>query len=127
MTEQFCAEYNRRDKRWSAAALERLARHAWPGNVRELKNVVERAVIMEIDDTIETVDLFDAAKGGDGLDLLLAEPTLQSFQRASEIAYIRHHLAANNWNVAATARAIETPRSNLYKKMQAYGITREDQ
>jgi len=93
----------------------------------ELKNVVERAVIMEIDDTIDAVDLFAAPSGGDELQQLLSEPTLQAFQRASEIAFLRHHLAANNWNVAATARAIETPRSNLYKKMQAYGISREDQ
>ena len=81
---------------------------------------------MEIEDTIEGVDLFDATTGGNELQQLLSEPTLQEFQRASEIAFLRHHLAANRWNVAATARAIETPRSNLYKKMQAYGISRED-
>ncbi len=127
LTDQFCVEYSRRSKGWSKAALNRLARHPWPGNVRELKNVVERAVIMEIDDTIEGVDLFETAARGSGLEQLLSEPTLQSFQRASEIAYLRHNLALNNWNVAATARAIETPRSNLYKKMQAYDISREDQ
>jgi len=126
LTEQFCAEYNRRQKTWSSGALARLGRHPWPGNVRELKNVVERAVIMEIEDTIESVDLFDATTGGNELQQLLSEPTLQEFQRASEIAFLRHHLATNSWNVAATARAIETPRSNLYKKMQAYGISRED-
>ena len=127
LTEEFCTEYSRRPKKWSPGALARLVRHSWPGNVRELKNVVERAVIMELDDTIEGVDLFDAAAGGDDLQQLLSEPTLQDFQRASEIAFLRHHLAANGWNVAATARAIQTPRSNLYKKMQAYGISREDQ
>jgi two-component system nitrogen regulation response regulator NtrX len=127
LTGQFCAEYNRRPKTWSADALGRLGRHSWPGNVRELKNVVERAVIMEIDDTIGGVDLFEATTAGDGLQQLLAEPTLQDFQRASEIAFLRHHLVANGWNVAATARAISTPRSNLYKKMQAYGISREEQ
>lgn len=127
LTEQFCAEYSRRPKTWSPGALTQLARHPWRGNVRELKNVVERAVIMELEDTIEGVDLFDATTGGDELQALLSEPTLQDFQRASEIAFLRHHLAANGWNVAATARSIETPRSNLYKKMQAYGISREDQ
>jgi two-component system nitrogen regulation response regulator NtrX len=126
LTEVFCAEYNRRSKRWSAAALDRLARHPWPGNVRELKNVVERAVIMEIDDTIDGVDLFAPRAGGSGLEELLSEPTLAAFQRASEIAFLRHNLERHGWNVAATARAIETPRSNLYKKMQAYGITREE-
>ena len=127
LTEQFCTEYSRRTKKWSPGAMARLARHPWPGNVRELKNVVERAVIMELDDLIEGVDLFDATTGGDELQQLLSEPTLQEFQRASEIAFLRHHLAANGWNVAATARAVDTPRSNLYKKMQAYGISREDQ
>jgi two-component system nitrogen regulation response regulator NtrX len=127
LTEQYCQEYNRRPKQWSQAALDRLARHPWPGNVRELKNVVERAVIMEIDDTIEGVDLHASSAGGDELHRLLSEPTLSDFQRASEIAYLLHHLDMNGWNVAATARAIETPRSNLYKKMQAYGISREDQ
>jgi two-component system nitrogen regulation response regulator NtrX len=126
LTEQYCREYNRRAKTWSRDALDRLARHPWPGNVRELKNVVERAVIMEIDDTIDSVDLFDSAAGGDELHALLSEPTLAEFQRASEIAFLRYQLDKNGWNVAATARSIETPRSNLYKKMQAYGITREE-
>jgi transcriptional regulator of acetoin/glycerol metabolism len=35
-------------------------------------------------------------------------------------------LERHGWNVAATARAIDTPRSNLYKKLQAYGISREE-
>ncbi|HSN55547.1 MAG TPA: sigma-54 dependent transcriptional regulator, partial [Candidatus Sulfomarinibacteraceae bacterium] len=126
LTERFCAEYNRRPKSWSGAALDQLARHPWPGNVRELKNVVERAVIMELEDTIDHVELFAGAAGGDELERLLAEPTLADFQRASEIAYLLHHLERNGWNVAATARAIGTPRSNLYKKMQAYDISRED-
>jgi two-component system nitrogen regulation response regulator NtrX len=126
LTEQFCQEYNRRLKQWSAPALEQLRGHPWRGNVRELKNVVERAVIMELDDTIETVDLPLSADGGGALDNLLDAPSLSDFQRSSEIAYLRHQLDRNRWNVAATARAIGTPRSNLYKKMQAYGIKRED-
>jgi two-component system nitrogen regulation response regulator NtrX len=126
LTEVFCAEYNRRSKRWSAAALDRLARHPWPGNVRELKNVVERAVIMELDDVIDQVVVAAGPGSGQGIGGLLDEPTLADFQRSSEIAYLKHHLERNRWNIAATARAIGTPRSNLYKKLQAYGIQRED-
>jgi transcriptional regulator of acetoin/glycerol metabolism len=37
-----------------------------------------------------------------------------------------HQLDRHGWNVAATARAIGTPRSNLYKKMQAYDIKRQE-
>ena len=126
-TAHYCREYNRRPKQWSAGALERLRRHRWPGNVRELKNVVERAVIMELDDTIDRVAIAGAPGTGAGGDSLLDAPTLAEFQQASEIAYLRHQLERHGWNVAATARAIDTPRSNLYKKLQAYGISREEQ
>jgi two-component system, NtrC family, nitrogen regulation response regulator NtrX len=124
LTEQFCREYNRRPKTWSEEALAQLARHPWPGNVRELKNVVERAVIMELDDTISRVELPSQPDGGT-VDSLLDLGSLSEFQRQSEIAYLLHHLERNGWNVAATARVIGTPRSNLYKKMKAYGIERE--
>jgi len=122
----FCQEYSRRAKRWSERALQQLQRHSWPGNVRELKNVIERAVIMELEDAIEQVDLPAAPGPGNVVESLLNAPTLQDFQRAAEQAYIVHHLNRNNWNVAATARAIGTPRSNLYKKIQTYGIERDE-
>jgi two-component system nitrogen regulation response regulator NtrX len=51
--------------------------------------------------------------------------TLQQFKDEAEEAFLRARLDANEWNIAATAKSIETPRSNLYKKMNAYGITRE--
>jgi len=124
-TNHFCQEYNRRPKSWSAAALGQLTAHSWPGNVRELKNTVERAVIMELEDTIERVDLAVGPKA-DGIDDLLDAPSLADFQRSSEIAYLLHQLDRHGWNVAATARAIGTPRSNLYKKMQAYDIKRQE-
>ena len=34
-------------------------------------------------------------------------------------------LRENDWNITQTARAIDTPRSNLYKKLEQYGIARE--
>jgi len=126
LTDQFCREYNRRLKTWSDEALATMRLHPWPGNVRELKNVVERAVIMELDDIIDSVDL-PALPAGGAVDALLDLASLQEFQRQSEIAYLLHHLERNGWNVAATARVIGTPRSNLYKKMRAYGIEREQQ
>jgi len=124
-TAEFCDAYNRRLKTWSDEAMKQLLAYTWPGNVRELKNVVERAVIMEIDDVIHGVDLLappQALPAPPFLDV----PTLQEFQHRAERAYIVHQLERNNWNVAATARAIGTPRSNLYKKIQAYKITREN-
>jgi DNA-binding NtrC family response regulator len=41
----------------SAAVLESLQRHRWPGNVRELRNVLERAVILAGEGSIEVKHL----------------------------------------------------------------------
>jgi DNA-binding NtrC family response regulator len=40
-------------KRFTPAALARLAAHRWPGNVRELRNVVQRAWVMASGDRID--------------------------------------------------------------------------
>jgi two-component system nitrogen regulation response regulator NtrX len=51
--------------------------------------------------------------------------SLQDFKDAAERAYIVQKLRENDWNITQTARAIDTPRSNLYKKLEQYGIARE--
>jgi len=123
-----CQEYNRRCKRWSARALAQMAAYPWPGNVRELKNVVERVVIMELDDEIRSVDLLNvaAARGDATLEAVFDAPSLAEFQERAERLYLERQLQRHHWNVAATARAINTPRSNLYKKIEAYNLRREE-
>ena len=126
-TRAACQEYNRRCKRWSAKALAQMASYHWPGNVRELKNVVERAVIMRLEDEVPSVDLLAAASGGDPeANVVFAASSLSEFQERAERLYLERQLARYKWNVAATARAINTPRSNLYKKIEAYGLRREE-
>jgi len=51
--------------------------------------------------------------------------TLQQFKDAAERAFIVEKLRRHDWNITATARAIDTPRSNLYKKLEQYRISRE--
>jgi len=126
-TARACDEYNRRPKTWSARALAQLAAYPFPGNVRELKNVVERAVIMQLADEIADADLLPARSGGDPeLEAVFNAPSLAEFQARAERRYLEQQLQRNNWNVAATARAVNTPRSNLYKKIEAYGLRREE-
>jgi DNA-binding NtrC family response regulator len=59
LAESFLDAVNRKEgsaKRWSDAALGRLAEYEWSGNVRELRNVVERAAILA-DSVIRPEDL----------------------------------------------------------------------
>ncbi len=123
---QFCAENNVRPRGFTPAAVEALARHSWRGNVRELKNAVERLLIMVDDDQVRPEHLGDvlrrpaeepAVAGGAG--------TLRDFKEGAERAFLVQKLRESGWNISATAAAIGTPRSNLYKKLEAYGISQE--
>src|SRR6185436_4112537 len=67
-----------------------------------------------------------AGPGGAGAVAASDYPTLQTFKDASERAYILQKLRENDWNITQTAKAIDTPRSNLYKKLEQYGLSREN-
>ncbi len=43
-------------------AIEELYNHSWPGNVRELENVIQRALVLCLDRTIETNDIITDLK-----------------------------------------------------------------
>ena len=54
-----------------------------------------------------------------------AAPTLQEFKSTSERAFLVNKLRENGWNISKTAEVIDTPRSNLYKKLEQYQISQE--
>ena len=111
-------------------AVERLQGLSWPGNVRELRNAVERLLILAPGDTIvaDDVDRLTPGRGqGEGLGAgLLGADTFQDFKDLAEREFILQKLREHDWNVAETARRIDMPRSNLYKKIEKYGLVRED-
>jgi two-component system nitrogen regulation response regulator NtrX len=123
----FSEQYNRHSKKFSPAALKALQEAAWRGNVRELRNMIERIVIMVPAGTIDISDLpaefFRAA--ADIISTTMRLATLQDFKDEAEKAFILAKLRENGWNVSKTADAIDTPRSNLYKKIEQYNIKRE--
>jgi two-component system nitrogen regulation response regulator NtrX len=118
------AEYGRRPKRLAPEAVGRLQQYAWPGNVRELRNVIERLMIMVPGETITAQDL--AFLGHDSVrDQPAAEETslpLAEAREQFERDYILRALAAQHGNISRTADVLGVERSNLYKKMKAFGI-----
>jgi two-component system nitrogen regulation response regulator NtrX len=118
------AEYGRRPKRLAPEAVGRLQQYAWPGNVRELRNVIERLMIMVPGETITAQDL--AFLGHDDVHdpRPQADPSipLAEARERFERDYILQALAAQNGNISRTADVLGVERSNLYKKMKAFGI-----
>jgi two-component system, NtrC family, nitrogen regulation response regulator NtrX len=117
-------------KTFSDRSLEELQRMDWSGNVRELRNTIERLLILVSGPQIteQDVDLLVSGQStGGGLSAdLLACGTFAEFKEAAERAYILHKLRENDWNVSETARAVDMPRSNLYKKIEKYELVREE-
>jgi two-component system nitrogen regulation response regulator NtrX len=130
---RFSEEHNMRAKRFDPRATEALQRYRWRGNIRELRNTVERVMIMTAGDVIRVEDLpeevrVDSAQRtlDNGLKATGGPPgTLREFKDASERAFLVQKLRENNWNISKTAEVIDTPRSNLYKKLEQYGIKQE--
>ncbi len=110
-------------------ALRRLSELDWPGNVRELRNTVERLVILASASTIGAADVErlvgKRAAEPAGLGNLVDCTTFEEFKIAAERAFLQAKLRAFDWNVSETARALDMPRSNLYKKIERYALTRE--
>jgi two-component system nitrogen regulation response regulator NtrX len=121
----FIRDNNLKPKRFAPAVIERFQEMSWKGNVRELKNTVERMLILHDGDLIRASDLPAGNTGSAGtagpLDSA-SHGTLQAFKDAAERAFLIEKLKENNYNILQTAKAIQTPRSNLYKKIKQYNI-----
>ena len=121
-------------KEFEKEALKRLTAYDWPGNIRELRNAVERLLILAAGPVVTPGDVErlagvgtrDAGSGGDlaGAPWMRAA-TFEEFKQAAERAYLLAKLKEHDWNVSETARTLNMPRSNLYKKIERYHLARE--
>jgi two-component system nitrogen regulation response regulator NtrX len=113
-------------KRFTDEAIELLMHYRWPGNVRELKNLVENLIIMSKDDVITLGDIpapynqSQAAK--DDRVSFLGVESFRAARSLFEKAYIEAKLKKYKGNISQTAEAIGVERSNLHKKIKAYGL-----
>lgn len=119
-----------RRRKFSAEVFEVFGRYGWPGNVRELRNTVERLLILSRDSEVGREEanlvLGGVARSGSPEFEVFAAKTLREFRDRSEREFLRRKLEENQWNVRQTAQAIETPRSNLYRKLEQYGLIRPE-
>ena len=127
--------------------MEAMQRYRWRGNIRELRNTVERVMIMSPAEMVRFDDLPTEIRSAESRTPAVATEarpaaqdgtsstvssgstsssgTLREFKDAAERAYLVQKLRENNWNISKTAEVIDTPRSNLYKKLEQYGIKQE--
>jgi two-component system nitrogen regulation response regulator NtrX len=119
-------EYGRRPKAFDPDAVAALQRYPWPGNVRELRNLVERLMIMVAGDRVGGGDLVFLDQGMAAMPAHDTKPAsimpLHDARDDFERQYILRALAAQQGNISRTADVLGVERSNLYRKMRAFGI-----
>jgi two-component system response regulator AtoC len=103
--------------------------YPWPGNVRELRNVCERAALMGWEAVAPL--LGQAAAPGPTLaapaefSLPLLDARARLIERF-EREYLTRLLRQHRGKVGEVARAAGIAERNLYEKLKAYGISKDD-
>jgi two-component system nitrogen regulation response regulator NtrX len=118
--QSLAAEYGRVPKKIMPDAMRRFQEHHWPGNIRELKNLIERLMIMIPSPVITAKDFFLPGQH-EGTDYFRYR-TLKEARESFEKDFITKKLEENRWNVSKTAELLGIERSNLHRKIKAYGI-----
>jgi NtrC-family two-component system response regulator AlgB len=101
----------------ATAAADAITKYHWPGNVRELRNVLERAVVLAREETIQPEDLPDALLQAEGLKGFSHFTRLEEIERE----HIRRVLAhSKTLEVAAITLGINP--TTLWRKRKRYRI-----
>ena len=123
---RFCMENGREPLRFGDSALAKLRQMPFRGNIRELKNLVERLAIFATESEIGASDL-DVAGGvaSTAASSHFSESRpLADAKNDLERAYIETQLKLNDWDIPATAKALEILPNNLHRKITQLGIER---
>lgn len=124
--------------RFSSDVIERLKSYRWPGNVRELRNYIERCHILMPGDEMtlsnmlppdqsSTQSLQAPAKTVEKSAMF--EVDADSFHEARETferTFLLQHLEKHDWNISRTASDIGVERSQLHRKIKAFGLLPPD-
>jgi two-component system nitrogen regulation response regulator NtrX len=121
-TARFCQENGLAQPVWSDSTLQALCRRPYRGNIRELKNLVERMVILGETEVMDPPQPSAPGSPATQQHNWQRFPTLREFKEAAEAEFLIAKLKEFGGNISRTAEAIDTPRSNLYKKLEQYGI-----
>ena len=122
-------QFKKKARRFSPQALHALEDHTWPGNVRELENVVQRAIVLSEEQTVDVSSLpasirsarlgVELSTGPDGAQLSHSyEDEVRRFKRALLLRALREC----GWRKAECARTLGVARGYLHRLINQLGI-----
>jgi DNA-binding NtrC family response regulator len=117
--------------RISPAVYPSMMSYQWRGNIRELENLIKRAIIKTMGDTILSLELptveqaaHQAAPAADGnLDNDVPfKDYLSTITRHAEETYLLKMLRIHKGNINQIAKLMDLDRKTIYRKMAEYSI-----
>ena len=131
IAEHFLDEIARREgeaKRFAPEALSRLANYRWPGNVRELRNIVQRAYVMALDNTIvdeclpHSESAVPRANGAVPSVNIEIGMSLAEIERVVTLATLEHYGRQRERTAASLGVSLKT----LYNRLKEYATVPSD-
>ena len=124
-------QFKKKARRFSPQALHALEDHTWPGNVRELENVVQRAIVLSEDQTVDVSSLPASLRDNTRLGVATcgwtAKHTQLSHSYEDEVrrfkrALVLRALRECGWRKAECARTLGVARGYLHRLINQLGI-----
>jgi DNA-binding NtrC family response regulator len=120
---RYARETGRRVHGFTPTALKKMEEYDWPGNVRELRNVLERAVALNLGPVLDAADIWLSS-----LDMSNPDAAAQPYQPLSmeeiERLHIERTLRHTDWNKSQAAAILKIERSTLDRKIKLYDLKR---
>jgi len=150
----FSKEFKKEFKGFTKEAEKKIKEYSWPGNIRELKNVIERSVLLDNGEYINSKQLnfgamdefslpFEGIVNEEDPQEEIPDPDMvQQIVKTSneellsldinslkledvEKALINKALVENNWNRNFVSKIVGINRTTLYSKIKKYGLEKE--
>lgn len=117
--EKYSAKMGKRISGVPARVQEALTKYDWPGNIRELENIVERAVILATNETLQIDEALEMRSPERRADI--DRRTLQAVERE----HILHVLDQTGWRIdgmRGAALVLDMHANTLRSRMKKLGI-----
>jgi DNA-binding NtrC family response regulator len=135
LVKHFMSIFNHKDStevpHLNPSAMQQLMQYSWPGNIRELENVLERALVINEGDAIDTILFSHEAPKENTTESLYSINTDIPFKIASsmvtqrfEKAYILEVLKRFDGNVTQAAQQTGINVRTLWRKIKSYNLDR---
>ena len=114
----FSKKYNKNIIKINKSVIQKFEDYNWPGNIRELSHVIERAVIMSENSSLQVDDIILTAKKTKDNFLQLENYNLDEIEKNIILKVLKNYQG----NITKAAKRLGLTRTSLYRRLEKHGI-----